>query len=427
MPDTSRWIVDPSVPVWGGYYADANGAPVPELQGAMGGYTPPPAGKAPTAADNAQAVLARYWKWASAGGKTVDGPADPKTGKPTTIPVDPTTGEPDPDFPTLEQVNAARAEVIAKLPDDPAIKAQAAATLDETLKRTQKIQAEIDASKAKPAKPNVSPGEGVWDQTLNNGAGGYTVPIASKPAAATTVSPGQAVLNPDGTWTVPVADTSKDTPEGAHTRRMSEINQTAKAQGQALIDAAKAKVDSGIEMTEKDKLELQTKLDGIKSDHDAKIAVAAAKFTHDLAEPGAQESRNTAQQNADAATSNAESTAANVENTRVNQAEQAARANRQDAIGALTSQAAQGQANMDRVVKAGAAQPMSMATMRMATQPLELAFQLAHQAVATGALPPTAIPKPNGAPAPAPAAAGPPQAPLPAPGVAAPQPLGGPY
>jgi hypothetical protein len=357
----------------------------------MGGYTPHPAGKAPTAADNAQAVLARLLEWASAGGKTVDGPNDPKTGKPTTIPVDPTTGEPDPDFPTLEQVNAARAEVIAKLPDDPAIKAQAAATLDETLKRTQKIQAEIDASKAKPAKPNVSPGEGVWDQTLNNGAGGYTVPIASKPAAATTVSPGQAVQNPDGTWTVPVADTSKDTPEGAHSRRMAEINATAKAQGQALIDAAKAKVDSGIEMTEKDKLELQSALDQIKSDHDAGIATAAAQFTHDLAEPGAQASRATAQQQADANT-------ANVENTRVNQAEQAARANRQDAIGALTSQAAQGQANMDRVVKAGAAQPMSMATMRMATQPLELAFQLAHQAVATGALPPTAIRSPTARP-----------------------------
>jgi len=211
-----------------------------------------------------------------------------------------------------------------------------------------------------------------------------------------------------------------ESPEAAHSRRMSEINQTARAQGDALVAAAKAKVDAGLEMTEQDKLQLQSALDGIKSDHDAAIATAAAQFTHDLAQPNAAIDQGVAQQNADTSTQNAATSAAQQQATALSQQQQAQQASVNTQVDALKAQGAQGAANMDRVVKAGAAQPMSMATFRMATDPLQLAFQLAHQAVATGALPPSALPTRNGAPAPAAAAPAPQGAPLPAPGVTPP-------
>ena len=400
----------------------------------------PPASAAKTPTQNAQAVIDRYWQWANAGAATTaldkdgnpvadnDGKAvkDQKTGALLKYAVDPITGQVDQNFPTVADITAARAEVTAKMPNDPAAAKQAEATLNETLARTAQIQATMAA---KPTKPNVTPGEGVWDPTANGGAGGYTVPVPTKPDKPTAPPQSQAQVDTAATdvHNQAVAATNRDnvaaanteSPEAAHARRMSEINQTAKAQGDALVAAAKAKVDAGLEMTEQDKLQLQSALDGIKSDHDAAIATSAAQFTHDLAQPNAAIEQGVAQQNADTSRQNADTSAATQQSNALSQQNQAQQANVNEQVTALTSQAAQGQANVDRVVKAGSAVPMSAATFRMSTQPLELAFQLAHQAIATGGLPPTALPTPNGAPQPAAATAGPPTAPLPAPGVVA--------
>lgn len=418
LPGT-KWVIDPKVPVWGGYYADAAGTPIPEFAGAMGDYRPPPPGKEPTAADNAQTVLTKYWKWAANGAKTVPGAPDAK-GNPTVVAVDPDTGQPAPDFPTVADVTAARAEITAKLPDDPALKAQAAATLDETLKRTALVQSQIDAAKIKPTRPNVVPGEGVWDPTANGGAGGYTVPVPTKPPVPTAPPLNQQQVTAQAS--ADLARTGSQTnlanaqagaivsPDEAYRQRLGEINATAHAQGQAKLDEAKASVDAGLTLTEADKAKLTADLQSIQSDHDASIAQAKAQYDHDLAQPNTEINQHVAQQQADTQSAAQQANA-------LSQQQQAQQASTNEQVTALTSQAAQGQANVDRVVKAGSATPISAATLRMATQPLELAFQLAHQQVAMGALPPSAIPTPPGAPQPAQAAPGSPQAPLPAPGV----------
>jgi hypothetical protein len=393
----------------------------------QGDPPPPPPQPAPdtmlTPAENAQQVISKYWKWQAAGAKTVDTGQKDAKGAPIFAAADPATGLPDPDFPTTADITAARAEVAAKVPNDPAAVAQATATLNETLKRTEAIQANIDAAKVKPARPNVTPGEGVWDPTANGGAGGYTVPVPTK--AAEPRAPSSTQANIDARDAADIAHQQAltgavESPAQAYARQVAAATATARAQGQAKIDEAKALVDSGITMTEEQKARLTADLAGIQSDHDAQIATLKTQYDHDLAQPNLDRAAGVAQQGADAQTANAASNAAQVETQRVKQAQDADQANRNAQIGVLGTQAAQGQANVDRVVKAGSATPMSAATFRMASDPLQLAFQLAHQAVATGQLPPTAIPTPAGAPAPAAAAVGPPSAPLPAPGVVAP-------
>lgn len=406
-----------------------------------------PASVNQTPTQNAQAVIDRYWQWANSGAQTTaldkagnpvaDNDAgaqkDPKTSTVLKYPVDPISGAVDQNFPTIADITAARATIEAKSPDDAATKLQAKAVLDKTLKGTELIQAQIDAAKAKPtAHPNVTPGEGVWNPTLNGGAGGYEVAVptkADKPSAP-PLSQGQVDTQATDTHNQAVASANRDnvaaanteSPAQAYARQVAAANATAHAQGQAKIDEARALVDAGITMTEEQKARLAADLQSIQSDHDATIKQVQTQYDYDLAQPNKQKDQAVAQQQADAVTANAANNATQTENTRVNNAQQAQQASVNEQVTALTAQATQGQANMDRVVKAGSAVPMSMATFRMSADPLQLAFQLAHQAVATGALPPSALPTRNGAPLPVAAAPGPPTAPLPAPGVLPPVP-----
>ena len=299
-----------------------------------------------------------------------------------------------------------------------------------------------------PAKPSVvSPG-----QAIQNPDGTWSVPVPAKPTTPTQnkVSPGEAVQNPDGTWSIPVpakpdkpaapsstqanvdakdaADLRHtnaltdaiETPAQAYARQVAAANAAAHAQGQAKIDEAKALVDSGITMTEEKKARLAADLQSIQSDHDATIKQAQTQYDYDLAQPQVEITNKRDQQTADAATQNAATNAATQRANALTQQQSAQQASVDTQVKALTAQAAQGQARMDTVVKAGSAVPMSMATFRMSADPLQLAFQLAHQAIATGDLPASALPTRIGAPVPAAAAAGPPSAPLPAPGVVAP-------
>ncbi len=419
-----------------GRYVDANGRTVPSAayrrtdgswgwsvwmpaDGSAGTSVGPqsPPEQVLTSQQSAQKVIDRYWAWTNAGSKTVEVPDPSKPGTTMPVAVDPATGQADAAFPTISDITAARAEVGTKATDDP----QSGATLAETLKRTELLQTQIDAAKAKPTTTVIS--TPATDQFIVR-SDGTQAPnpnyVPPRPAA-----PSSTQANVDAKDAADIAHTNAqtgavETPAQALARQVAAATATARAQGQAEIDKAQALVDSGVTMTESAKLQLQATLAGIQADHDATIKQAQDQYTHDLAQPQVDITNKREQQTADAATQNAATNAATQQSNALEQQRTAQQASVNTQVDALKAQGAQGQARMDTVVKAGSATPMSMATFRMAADPLQLAFQLAHQAIATGDLPPSALPTPNSAPQPAPAVAGPPSAPQPAPGVVAP-------
>jgi hypothetical protein len=267
--------------------------------------------------------------------------------------------------------------------------------------------------------------------------------------AGTVVSPGQAVKQPDGTYTVPVPAAPSKSADDIHAesvasvaqsgaatnasnvaaanvitpqQRIKEIHEAAQAQAGAAIAAAQAKVDSGIEMTEKDRLELQNQLAGILAETQSSLRSAEADAAFQRDQPGkdraagqADRTLDISQQNTDIAGRNADTSAAQVgisqqnantnaaqvENNRINNEQTQKFQRDQGQATVLTSQAAQGQQMLDRVVKAGVAP--SMGSLRAAINPLQMAFQIMQGQVKDGSLSPNNLPTPM---APRPAGSG---------------------
>lgn len=363
----------------------------------------PGAGQGPLAAkpeqtpeQAAQGVITRYWQWQAAGARTVD-VKDPSTGKSFPQAIDPGTGQADPDFPTTADITAAESLLTRKQTNDPAAvqaaKDQAAATLQETLTRTRQIQATLDAGKNPPPLRTVQPGEGVVGP---DGTVSVPLPKPTTPAKTQTQIDQEAA---DVHAAAQRTAANSQTPAQALSSRLTEIRATANAQHDAAMAEWQQKVDAGYIMKPADEANLKAQLDQIAADAAAQRAKEQAQFTHDLDQPNVDRTAGIAQQNA----------------TSQDQArqDQAAQADRNQQADAYKAQAAQADSFLTQLIKGGV--DPSMTSVRATTDPLWLALHLAHQEVAKGTIPASAIPTP-GAPKPA-ADNSPPSAPVPAPGI----------
>lgn len=202
-----------------------------------------------------------------------------------------------------------------------------------------------------------------------------------------------------------------ETPAQVYARLVGVANATAHAQGKAEIEKAQALVNSGITMTEQDKINLNAKLQSIQSQQDAAIAQAQTQYTHELNQPNVDTTNRIAQQNADTSVQQ-------VENNRIAQEQSADQADRNQKSDILKQQATAGSDFINQGIKLGVTS--SMGSVHMALDPLVQALSMSRQAVQAGQVPASAYPRVS-APQPV-AAAAPPQAPLPAPGVQPPAP-----
>jgi len=273
-------------------------------------------------------------------------------------------------------------------------------------------------------KPTVIDGEGGRKYTLTTGADGTPTAV---PIAGLTLAPAKTQAQIDAESAATITNTQATTahtnavvnnmesPADAHTRRLAEIAATARAQGQAAIDAKKALVASGLEMTAQDAAELKAQLDEIAAVAAGQRAQMQTQFEHDVAQPNVQAGLDIQKQNAN-------TSATQAENQRLSQEQQAAQANRNQQTDVLKTQAAAGSDFINQGIKLGVS--TSMSGVHQALDPLMNALQLGRQAAAAGKIPQTAIPTPS-APLPVQAAPGPPGAPLPAvaPPVVAPVPI----
>jgi hypothetical protein len=374
-----------------------------------------------TATQNAEDIIDRYWRWAQAGAQTVDSGQKDSKGQPIPVAVNPDTGQPDPNFPTLADINAARELISTQKNETPDQKAQAQATLDETLKRTELLQAQIDKAKANNPPQTVTPGEGVY----NPATGKYDVPIPPKgdqPPQA--VSAGSYVRQPDGTYTPVGPQRSQaqiDAESGANVTQSNAAAAAAQssawrnsaagikaeydAKWQSALAEKQALVNSGLELSEQDKLELQHTHDMLKAQMDADLKQAQTQFEHDLNQPNVDRQLNVSEESAN-------TQAAQVENNRIDQERTARIRQGEDQANILKAQSEQGQNFVDNVVKSGADRPLSMSTLKLAIDPLQIALQLMGGMAQNGQVPQSAIPTFNPqAPAPANSAAA---APMPA-------------
>lgn len=369
-------------------------------------YTPPPE---TTPQEGAQRVIARYWRWAAAGAPSAPSTTEKDTkGNPVYYPVDPDTGQPDPNFPTIADITAARNELAASQKNDPQATAKMDADLKETQARTAQIQQQIDKGN-KPAGPpaTVQPGEGVWNPDKNGpGQGGYDVPVPTKPPAAPGPGKTQAQIDQEAAdaHNKSVRDAANSqTPQQVLADKQAEIRTTAEAQWQARVAEKQALIDKGIELSAKDQEELKFSHDQIIADAKVKNDQATAQFTHDLNQPNVQAGIDISKQNADTQAASQASSA------RFQQA-QTDQADRNQQSDVLKTQAAAGSDFINQGIKLGVTS--SMGSVHMALDPLMMALHLTRQSIANGTLPPTAMPTPQ---APQPAAQQPPMtAPLPA-------------
>lgn len=231
------------------------------------------------------------------------------------------------------------------------------------------------------------PGRGVVDiQRPDSGVG---------PVRATTIPGTEPVRDPTSTQeninakdAAAIAQTTAqtaaiETPQQKQANAIQQINATARAQADAAMALAQAKIDSGIELTEKDKLELQNKLNEIANDAKLQRDQALKQFEHSLG----QSDRDRAMANAEAQT----------ENARIANERQAQQADRNQQSDVLKTQAAQGQSFVDQGIKLGVAPTMGLA--RMALDPLMVALNLSREAIKSGGLPDSVMPQ-RQAPAP---------------------------
>lgn len=207
--------------------------------------------------------------------------------------------------------------------------------------------------------------------------------------------------------------------DAAATQRSREQNATTIAaiweRAKADADLLRQKYAAGYVLTEKESEELKSDLAIILEQAKSKIRQfeETAKFEREKPEREAASARAERQVAVSEGQLEA-STAAQEENARI-QREQLDQGRRRDAAGVLTKQGEQGQANLDRLTKAGV-RP-SMTSIRMALDPLRAAFDMINGAVKAGEIPQSAVPTPQ-APAPpgqAPAGRRPPSAPAPLP------------
>lgn len=247
----------------------------------------------------------------------------------------------------------------------------------------------------------VSPGQGV-----RNPDGSYSVPIPATPADRNpaTVSPGQAVLGADGKWTIPVPKPAEDTPAQASARRITEARSSAAAARDAEFALWKAKVDAGYVMTPKDEKELADKIDAIKSERDSNIRIEESKIAHELAQPNVIANRELTARQVATGERSAETAAASQATQAESQRSQAAfqqaqvdQADRNQQADVYKAQAADASSFLDTLTKSGVA--ASMGSIKATTDPLRLALSLTRQTIKAGQLPPTAMPTPA-APAP---------------------------
>lgn len=397
----------PTLPDWlTGLFQQTAPSAAPE------GPAPAPTGPNPnpTPEQAAQAVIQRYWLWQAAGPKTtaVDAQGNATTdeskakkdskGAPLYYPIDPATGKPDPDFPTIESINAAESLLTRKQTNDPdavaAAKAQAAANLDETKARTNQIQQGIDKANGTMPPATVQPGEGVRQPD-----GTYTVPVPTKPPGPTKT---QAQIDQEAAdaHTKSVRDAANSrTPEQTAALELSNARTLEADRAHSAIEVEKGKIqaqiDAGTLLPADAAAALKEKYDEISANYTAGLQQANEKYKHDLDQPNVDRTAQLAQQNADSA-----------DQARKDQAAQADRNQQSDVY---KTQATQASSFMDQLTKAGVAP--SMATVQATTDPLWLALHMAHQEVAKGTVPPTAIPT---ASAPVPAAATTAVAPAPA-------------
>lgn len=382
--------------------------------------TPPPANATPE--QQAQYVADRWLAWQAAGSKM-----GTENGKDYPFGPD---GQIDKGIPTTAEFNAARAFLASKASGSAVISApptqQFIIHADGTSEPNKNfVKPKPDAPvkvtpgegiigpdgtvtvplPAKPApRPNVAPGEGTWDPNANGGQGGYAVPVPAKPAAPTK-SQAQIDQEAKDAHDKAARDAANSrTPEQTAALDLANAKALEAQRAHDAIDKARTDIQAGIDagtILPKDaQAQLDEKYHEISAIFDSGVKTAETLYAHNLNQPNVDRTNQLAQQNADSA-----------DQARKDQAAQADRNQQSDVY---KTQSAQASSFVDQLTKAGIhAEPGDIAAVQ---DPIWLALHLQHQEVAKGTVPASAISTPS-APVPAAAAAGPPSAPMPAPGV----------
>lgn len=204
-------------------------------------------------------------------------------------------------------------------------------------------------------------------------------------------------------------------PAQAQSDRIAQIRASAQAQVQAAFDAKKALVVAGIEMPERDQMELKQQLDSILAETQSSLRSAEAEASFERDKPFKERDAAVGERNAATAEQNATTSATQVENNRVAQDQTSRQRQIDTQTGVLAKQGEQGQSALAMLIKEGV-RP-SMASLRAAEAPYQYASYisgLAHSAVASGELSTTPPASPTPPPLPAPATAAAPALPVPA-------------
>lgn len=170
-----------------------------------------------------------------------------------------------------------------------------------------------------------------------------------------------------------------ETPDQKQKNAIAQINAQARAQADSALAIWQTKIDSGYEMKPKDELELKSKLEGIAADAKAQRDQQQSQFEHDLAQPNKDRELKVSESRAEA--------------DRVYQQQQVAATDRQRQTDVLKTQGAQTQGFIDQGIKLGVAPTAGL--VKGALDPLMMALQLSRQAVQSGVVPSTAMPRPS--------------------------------